>query len=201
MNHETLKECVAFIQRAENLKNTLRSAHTSQGRPESAAEHSWRLCLLVLVFAKQFKDVDPERLLRLAVIHDLGEAVCGDVPAVVRAEQGAKAEAERRAWIELCRGLPEDLSSEFLDLWEEYENAASPEARIVKGLDKLETIIQHNQGANPPDFDYRFNLNYGRECTRTHPLLAQIRGLLDETTRKRAEEADGRRNEKAPLNG
>ena len=62
---------------------------------------------------------------------------------------------------------------------------ATPEARAVKALDKLETIIQHNQGANPPDFDYAFNLHYGRSHTdaASEPVLAEIRALVDEVRR------------------
>jgi putative hydrolase of HD superfamily len=56
---------------------------------------------------------------------------------------------------------------------------------LAKGLDKLETILQHNKGQNPADFDYAFNLNYGLEQTSEHPLLAEIRAMLDDDTRRR----------------
>lgn len=58
---------------------------------------------------------------------------------------------------------------------------------MAKGLDKIETIIQHNQGKNPPNFDYIFNLSYGVQYTSKHPLLAAIRQLIDKDTRRRAE--------------
>ena len=82
--------------------------------------------------------------------------------------------------------LPDNLRADFLDLWEEYEFARSPEALAVKALDKLETILQHNQGLNPPDFNYAFNLEYGLKYTQLHPLFAAIRAVLDEKTRARA---------------
>jgi putative hydrolase of HD superfamily len=72
-----------------------------------------------------------------------------------------------------------------LSLWDEYEAATSVEARLAKGLDKLETILQHTQGANPPDFDYAFNLAYGRQYTSADPLLAAIRARLDQETARR----------------
>lgn len=186
MNQRLLADCLGFIQGAENLKNTLRSAHTSGGRAESAAEHCWRLCLLVMVLADYFDGADVAKLLRLAVIHDLGEAVCGDVPAPARSLGDDKSAAERQGLDRLCAGLPEKTRSEFLALWDEYEAAETLEALIVKGLDKLETIIQHNQGQNPPDFDYGFNLAYGLEYTSKHPLLKQLRDLVDQETRARA---------------
>ena len=54
-------------------------------------------------------------------------------------------------------------------------SARTPEAQLAKGLDKLETILQHTQGLNPADFDYRFNLTYGQAYTAAHPILAAIR--------------------------
>lgn len=65
--------------------------------------------------------------------------------------------------------------------------SAPRKARLAKALGKLETILQHIQGDNPPDFDYRFNLEYGRRYTEGDPLLARIRGILDEETEVRAE--------------
>jgi putative hydrolases of HD superfamily len=62
---------------------------------------------------------------------------------------------------------------------------------VAKGLDKLETILQHTQGANPADFDYAFNLDYGQRYTAADPLLAALRARLDEETARRAEQARG----------
>lgn len=174
---------LSFLRKAENLKNTLRSAHTSSGRCESSAEHSWRLCLLVLVVGKFFENIDADKLLKLAVIHDLGEAVCGDVSAVERSGVSNKSELERQGMHDLCIDLPCTLKNDLLALWEEYETARTQEARIVKGLDKLETIAQHNHGKNPPEFNYAFNLSYGQEYMGFHPVLKQIREILDTETR------------------
>ena len=71
-----------------------------------------------------------------------------------------------------------------LALWDEYEAAATPEARAVKALDKMETILQHSQGDNPPDFDYGFNLTYG-DWTRSTTRCARAATLVDEATARR----------------
>ena len=81
--------------------------------------------------------------------------------------------------------LPGDLADEILGLWDEYSGGATPEAQMVKGFDKLETMLQHLLGRNAPDFDYRFNLGYGAQHTAKHPLLAQMRGMVDAATRER----------------
>jgi len=61
---------------------------------------------------------------------------------------------------------------------------------VAKALDKLETILQHTQGANPPDFDYRYNLEYGRRFTADHPVMVALREILDRETERRASEQD-----------
>ena len=178
---------LAFLREAEKLKSTLRSGHTSEGRPESVAEHSWRLCLMALVLADEFDGIDPLRLIKLCIVHDLGEALSGDIPAVMQTEGGSKSAQEREDLGVLTRALHPERRAEILALWEEYEAAQTHEAVLAKGLDKLETILQHNQGKNPADFDYAFNLGYGQKQTSAHPLLARIRAILDEETRARAE--------------
>ena len=182
-----------FLRGAERLKNVTRSAWTSSGRPESVAEHTWRLCLMAIALHSAFPDVDLGRLLRICVIHDLGEAIGGDVPAPEQARASAegrapKADQERRDLLELLAPLPPAVRDEITSLWDEYEAAATPEAKLAKALDKLETILQHNQGRNPPGFDYRFNLEYGRRFTEDHPVIVAMREVLDRDTERRARE-------------
>ena len=178
---------LAFIREAQRLKDVLRSGHTAQGRRESTAEHSWRLCLMVLVFAPELRDIDLLRLLKICIIHDLGEAIGGDIPAIVQDGSPDKAQRERADLVTLLAPLPAALQQEFLGLWDEYDAATTPEARAAKALDKLETLIQHNQGANPPDFDYRFNLTYGQQHTDADPLFVALRALVDADTRRRVD--------------
>ncbi|HSG90878.1 MAG TPA: HD domain-containing protein [Pseudomonadales bacterium] len=181
----SLEGALAFIREAERLKSVTRFAWTSTGRRESTAEHTWRLCLMAMVFEPRLADIDLARLLKLCVIHDLGEAIHGDVPATEQDPDDDRSARERLDLQTLMTSLEPDQQAHFLALWDEYEQAASPEARIAKGLDKLETIIQHNQGANPADFDYAFNLDYGRHYTAGHPLLEALRARIDDDTRLR----------------
>jgi putative hydrolase of HD superfamily len=189
-----LADILTFLRAAEGLKTATRSGWTSTGQPESVAEHTWRLCLMALVFHPAFPDVDFARLIKICIIHDLGEVIGGDVPAPEQLRRGtSKSADERRDLLELLDPLPAPLRGEITALWDEYETAASPEARMAKALDKLETILQHTQGRNPPDFDYRFNLEYGRAFTDTPPMIAAVRALLDEETERRARESESAR--------
>ena len=185
MDIEKIKARLAFLREAERLKSVLRSARTSTGRAESTAEHSWRLCLMAMTFEDGLDGLDLLKVLKMCVVHDLGEAIRGDIPAIEQSAHPDKSALEREDLAHLARGLDASLRDQVLALWDEYEAAATPEAQAVKALDKLETILQHNQGANAPDFDYGFNLGYGRKHTATAPLFRAIRALLDEETRRR----------------
>ncbi|WP_342377167.1 HD domain-containing protein [Myxococcus stipitatus] len=185
MHTETLQSRLAFLREAEQLKDVLRSGHTSSGRPESTAEHTWRLCLMALVFGDALPGLDPLKLLQMCVVHDLGEAIHGDIPAIHQGAHPDKGEREREDLRHLTRMLDTAPREHIRALWDEYEQASSPEAQAVKALDKLETILQHSQGKNPADFDYAFNLAYGRKYTDGHPLFSALRALIDADTTRR----------------
>jgi putative hydrolases of HD superfamily len=191
MQPTDLTGILEFLRSAERLKNVTRSAWTSEGRRESVAEHTWRLCLLSLVLRDHFPEADFAKLVKICIIHDLGEAINGDVPAPEQSVSDGKADRERQDLLTLLEPLPPHLRSEIAALWEEYEAAASPEAKLAKALDKLETIMQHNQGKNPADFDYRFNLGYGVRYTADHPVIVAMREMLDRETEQRARENEG----------
>lgn len=206
MTESELEGVVEFLRQAERLKVVHRSAYTSRGDVESVAAHTWRLSLMALLLAPEFPDVDFARLVKICLVHDLGEAIGGDIPAPEQARraaagEGSKALDERRDLVTLLGPLPAPLRQEITDLWDEYEAAASPEARLAKALDKLETILQHTQGDNPVDFDYAFNLGYGREHTAAPPLIASLRQILDRATEDRARLAGPHRAEDRPAEG
>jgi putative hydrolase of HD superfamily len=176
---------LAFIEAAGALKDTLRSGRTAGGRVESVAEHSWRLALLALIVGRDDPDLDLVRVLGLCLVHDLGEAIHGDVPAIHQDADPHRAERERRDFRTLVTPLPDAVKTYLIALHDEYDAAQTPEARLVKALDKLETLIHHTEGANGPDFDYGFNLDYGRAATDRVPRLAALRAMVDDKTRAR----------------
>ena len=189
MESTNISSRLEFLRRAEQLKDTLRSAYTTSGRTESVAEHTWRLTLLIITFADELPDVDLLRLLKICILHDLGEAVDGDIPAPLQSSTASKSAKERDDFLSLVETLPDEVKSEFVSLWDEYEDGESPEARVAKALDKVETILQHNQGLNPEGFDYEFNLEYGKRHTNRVPVAETIRDLLDVDTRARASQS------------
>lgn len=179
---ERLAGLLKFLQEAERLKDTLRSGTTRQNRPESTAEHSWRLALMIVLFEKELSGIDLTKLLKLCLVHDLGEAISGDVPAPLQQDGDNREERERADFQTLCTDLPIDVSDELLALWDEYARAETAEARLAKAFDKLETILQHHLMPPQSVEFHEFNLAYGRERTDAFPLTRQIREMVDAST-------------------
>jgi putative hydrolases of HD superfamily len=173
---------ITFIKELERLKDTTRTAWTKGGRRESTAEHTFRLAMFVLVLKDYFPEIDFAKALSMALVHDLGEAYEGDVSAVLMVDPKSKLESEERAYNRLLEGLSSITRSEIMSLFKEYNEGLTKESKLVKALDKIETIIQHNQGKNPEDFNYSFNLKYGKEYMSFSPIIKEIRDIVDSET-------------------
>lgn len=175
-----------FLKTAGLLKEQMRNSWSNAQRRESVAEHSWRLSLMTLLLAQEEPGVDPLRALELSLVHDLGEALNGDTPAPSQHDKEAKSARERADMAVLVSLAPARLRSRITALWEEYEAGITREAAFVRGLDKIETILQHLDGHTPDDFDFGFNLDYGREWTDASPLLRRLRDPIDADTARRS---------------
>lgn len=181
---DKLEKQITFIKEAEKIKSVVREAWSSSGRHESTAEHSWRLALMAGILAPSFS-VDFGKVLMMCLVHDLGEIYMGDISAVTLPDEEKKHSQEEHDIKKLLSLLPEEQGVWLLSLWQEYNEGLTPEARLVKALDKAETIMQHNQGSNPDDFDYKFNLGYGRKYFTEGELLRRLREILDKETQEK----------------
>lgn len=141
MEPERAAELLRFLRTAGRLKRTVRAGWALRGipAPESVADHTFRVCLLALVLAPGGEPPDRARCLAMALVHDLAESVVGDITPYDGIPTEEKHRREREALAELSAMLGD---GEILALWEEYQAAATPEARWVKELDKLETVLQ-----------------------------------------------------------
>ena len=179
-----IDKVIRFIKEIENLKSVTRTAWTKTGRRESTAEHSWRLAMLLMVLREDFKDLDIDKAIKMSLVHDLGELYDGDISAKLQNDNDNKAEMEEKAMRRTLTILPENLAENIYDLWKEYNECSTKEAKLVKAMDKLETIVQHNQGNNPEDFDYEFNLQYGKQYFMDNEILEYMRYIIDEDTKE-----------------
>ncbi len=142
-----IKDFLLFYKKAEKLKSTLRHSWLSEAnRQESTAEHSWMLGLLAIVLFDHIKTkVNKEKVLKIVLVHDLAEAITGDIPShEISKRQDNKKVAEKKALIKITSSLNKKTANEIFSLWEEYGECKTPEARFANSLDKIEALLQHN---------------------------------------------------------
>jgi putative hydrolase of HD superfamily len=170
-----------FFHLAGRLKDTPRAGWALRGisAPESVAEHSWRIALLALVLAPRLQPpVDAARCISLALVHDLAESLVGDITPYDQVPPGEKRRREDAAMRELAALAGDDS---LAALWREYDDAETPEARFVKELDKLETVLQaaeyEQHGDAAPGALHEFWSNAGARVTSpvTRALLDALR--------------------------
>ena len=154
-------ELLEILTVAEKLKCNTRHCYTSTGRHESVAEHSWRIALMAMLLRPEFPDADMDKVIRMCLIHDLGEAFTGDIPTFDKTEADTRREdALFDQWVQT---LPEETRKEFSCLLVEMSCLETQEAKIYKALDKMEAVIQHNESdiATWLPLEYDLQLRYG----------------------------------------
>ena len=182
MQSEKLLE---FLTVAGKLRVVPRHCYTAPDRRESVADHSWRLVLMAYLCAEEYPGIDLGKLLTFAAIHDLGEAVTGDIPAFDKTE--AQEEAEDRAIDSLVNMLPEPARTKLRALFAEYEAQSSCEARLCLALDKMEAVHAHNESDINTwlSLEYDLQLTYGEEETAFSSYTRALRETLNAATRRK----------------
>lgn len=185
------KEFLAILSRAEKLKDTLRHSYTSGGRRESVAEHCWRLTLMAMLLTgeEEFRELDMNRVIRMCLIHDLGETFTGDIPAFEKNE--AQEDQEQDALSGWLESFSEPTRTEWAGLLEEMTAQQSREARLYKALDKMEAVIQHNESdlATWLPLEYELQFTHGREQVQFSPWLRALKQDVDRWTAEKIEKA------------
>ena len=185
-----IKELLKVMHMAEKLKDAVRHCYTSGGRRESVAEHSWRISLLAYFIKDEYPGVDMDKVIKMCLIHDLGEAFTGDIPAFKKTEADFEREKQLLfAWVD---SLPQPFAQEMRELYTEMEVLETEEAKIYKALDKVEAIIQHNESdiSTWAENEYDLNLTYGVEQAAFSPFLKSFREAVREETLEKMEKAD-----------
>jgi putative hydrolase of HD superfamily len=141
-----IRTILDFLALSEGLKRELRHSWLSDGRRESVAEHSWQMALMAILIQPHLEQpVDLGRTLEMIVVHDLVEALIGDVPYFETGERKLLKRQKEAQAIEDIRGrLGPPVGNRIRALFLEFEERATPEARFAGALDNLEVQIQHN---------------------------------------------------------
>ena len=167
-----------FMSVAERLKCNMRHSRTTSSRRESVAEHTYRLCVFAWLVKEEFPDCDMDKVMKMCLFHDLGEAVTGDIPAFVKTDDDRETEGD--ALTLLTALLPEKERQELDELFGELEKAETMEAKIVHALDKMETLIQHNEADIKTwlPLEYDLQMTYGEKECKADPYLTKLREVI-----------------------
>ena len=175
---------------AERLKDTTRHCYTSGGRHEDVAEHSWRIALMAYFVSDEFPEADMDKVIRMCLIHDLGECFTGDIPVFAKSDgDEAREEDLLYAWVDT---LPEPFKTDMRALYDEMAARQTLEARIYKAMDSLEAIIQHNESdiSTWAPHEYELNRNYAYDRVDFSEYLMQLRAAIRQETEEKIARAE-----------
>ena len=136
------RELLEILSVAERLKDATRHCYTKNGRHESVAEHSWMMTLMAFLIKDEFPDADMDKVIKMCIIHDLGEAFTGDIPTFDKTKENEV--TEKTLLTQWLNSFPDTQRNEMTSLFEEMEKRETAEAKIFKAIDSLEALIQHN---------------------------------------------------------
>ena len=132
-----------FFKTAANLKKIRRQGwidKLSIESPESVADHSYSMAIIGMVIS-DLQNYNSEKILKMILLHDLAESKIGDhTPQQLDKEK--KNKLENNAFNEIIKNLPDLIKSQYLQIWQEYQEENSPESKIVHQIDKLEMALQ-----------------------------------------------------------
>lgn len=176
-----------FLRKVEKLKSNTRHSVTADGVAESVAAHSWRITLMAYLLKNECKDIDMQKVMAMCLIHDIGEAVTGDIASFNKTEEHE--EIEKKAIRQLLLELPEDVGTEMAQLFDEMDALETKEAKFFKALDRMEAVVQHNEAdiSSWIPVEYEYQMTYGEEDAKEFPVLDGIRKQMKEDTKKKIE--------------
>ena len=132
-----------FFKDASNLKNIPRQGwidKLSIDHPESVADHSYSMSIMAMIIS-DLGNYDSEKILKMVLLHDLAESKIGDfTPGQISKDE--KEKIENQAFHEIMENLPTRISSEYAEIWKEYQNQISVESQFVHQIDRLEMALQ-----------------------------------------------------------
>ena len=157
------KEIIKILKTASQLKQNTRHSWLANGRRESVAEHCWRLSIFAYFMKDEFPDVDIDKVIKMCLFHDMGEAFTGDIPSFLKSE--VDEEKESSILNEWVTSLPSTYKDELSNIYKEIEEQKTQEAKLFKALDKLEAAISHNEAdlSTWIELEYELNPVYGKE--------------------------------------
>lgn len=167
MEPAQLLKQIEFIKEVDKLKYILRKTKLfNSDRNENDAEHSWHLALMAIVLAGHANfPIDLLRVIKMLLIHDIVEIDAGDTFIYDTQKSHNNTEEERKAANRIFGLLPEDQARELIDIWEEFEEGQTHEAKFARAMDRLEPLLQNtsNNGGTWIEFDVNYEKVYTKK--------------------------------------
>lgn len=184
------EQLLDILHRANMLKINTRHNWTIGDRKESVADHSYRIALMAMLLMdeEEFKNIDMNKVIRMCLIHDLGEAFTGDIPVFEKSKTDESNEDSILFnWIAT---FPKNQRESWTALLNEMLALQTNEAKTYKALDKLEALISHDEAdiSTWLPLEYELQLTYGNENVQFSPYLKQLKDYIDDITRKKIQE-------------
>ena len=175
---------------AEKLKDEKRHCTTTKGAPENVASHSWRMALMAYFMTDEFPALDMDKVIKMCLIHDLGECFTGDIPTFLKSASDEK--KEDTALFSWVASLPAPYNMELAALYTEMGALQTDEAKLYKALDKLEAVIQHNESdiRSWEPLEYDLNRTYAYDAVAFSPYLTKLREAIREDTEEKIKAAE-----------
>lgn len=178
------EELLEILHRANQLKVATRHNWTTDNRKESVADHSWRIALMAMLLSneEEFSGLDMNKVIRMCLIHDLGEAFTGDIPTFEKSGSDEKKEDE--LFYEWVNGFPAEVKQEWISLLDEMSALETKEAKTYKALDKLEAVIAHDEADIQTwlPLEYDLQRTYAKENVTFSPYLRELKQAIDAMT-------------------
>ena len=175
-------DLIKALHTTERLKDTMRHCYTSGGRRESVAEHSWRVSLMAYWISDEFPEADMNKVIKMCLIHDLGECFTGDIPTFDKKQ--VHEDIEENLLFNWIDTLPSYYAEEMKALYNEMTERKTVEAKIYKAIDSLEALIQHNASdlSTWIPKEYKLNLTYADDRVSFSEYLTTLRQAIREDT-------------------
>jgi len=176
---DKLQKQLDFLAIADNMKQVFRQATLIDGsRYENDAEHSWHFALMALTLFEHnaLEGVNIDRVVKMAIVHDLVEVFAGDTPAHDIAANADRENREREAADRLFALLPDEQAHEYRSLWEEFDAMATPDAIYASAIDRFQSFfLIHKSGTGHAWV--KFKATTERVRTRMQPVKTALPAL------------------------
>lgn len=185
-----LEQQISFLLEVDKMKKIYRQTHIlGKERAENDAEHSWHLALMAFLLSEYANDkVDVAKVIKMVLVHDLVEIDAGDTYAYDEKGNASKRERELKAADRIFGLLPEEQGKELRDLWDEFEEYETPEAKYAHTLDNFQPLMLNNAngGGDWKDHKVRKSQIYKRNAKTgegSREIWEYMAELIDENTK------------------